>query len=93
MYLQQGDVLLKKKEFNLENPVAVDALIHKGENHQHRLRGEFRYDDKTGMLEVLSPSILYHEEHKDIKIPAGSYQKEIVKEYDHWLEESREVID
>lgn len=36
---------------------------------------------------------LNHEEHKSFEIPKGFYRLEFVQEYDHFLEESRNVID
>jgi hypothetical protein len=53
-------------------------------------------DKKTGerYLEVTGDKVeLRHEEHKTINLPPGEYKIGIVKEYDHFKEEAREVID
>lgn len=95
-YFQQGDVLLKmRKEMPDEYNEIKSDLLHKGQNHHHRLRGKFKlYANKDGKIYLqCKEAELYHEEHNTIKIPEGIYEKDIVKEYDHWLEESREVID
>lgn len=34
-----------------------------------------------------------HEEHKTVSLPPGTWKVKIAKEYDHFLEESREVRD
>jgi hypothetical protein len=72
------------------------SLLHKGENHDHTLKGgEFKIltvEDKM-FLEVKKTTTLTHIEHKHFKIPPGFYEKTIVQEYDHWTEESRNVID
>ena len=93
-YLQQGDVLLKEHrlEENLK-PINTD-LLHKGEQHHHTLSGDFNIFEKEGIRYLDSRGCnLNHEEHKTIKIPKGFYKLEFVQEYDHFLEESRAVID
>ena len=93
-YRQQGDLLLKETEpFNCEGLALIaDGLIHKGENHHHKMRGEFFLTDDF-RIACMEDCELYHEEHKTIIIPKGYYKKEIVLEYDHFLEESRQVQD
>lgn len=96
MYLQQGDVLLKQQKqpdnFLLEE--INGDLLWKGENHHHRMRGQFKIM-KSGDDIYLSSNgaTMFHEEHKDIDVPEGFYKLDIVREYDHWAEESRRVID
>lgn len=53
------------------------------------------FKEKNGMryLKINEPTDLSHEEHKTIHIPPGEYEINIVKEYDHWAEEARNVID
>ena len=95
-YIQQGDLLLKYK---VEIPKMLTELntdlLHKGQNHHHKVRGEFKiFTCKEGDIYLESNGCeLFHEEHKTILIPAGSYKKEIVQEYSHFDEESRDVID
>lgn len=93
-YTQQGDVLLKetisKKGFKAIN----SDLLYKGESHHHRLKGKFKILKKENEVLVESSGcVLFHEEHNDVKVPKGLWALDIVKEYDHLLEESRRVID
>jgi hypothetical protein len=94
-YYQQGDVLLKSikiKPFNVKK-LETD-LLHKGQAHHHRLRGKFAIAEKDGKRFVHSRGCeLFHEEHNTIKIPEGFFEMCLVLEYDHFLEESRIVID
>lgn len=96
MYLQTGDVLYKQVN---EIPVAARKvqgdLIHKGENHHHTIKGSFGLFDEDGTLyiDAVESCELLHEEHKTLVLPVGKYRKDIVLEYDHFLEESRRVID
>lgn len=94
-YFQQGDVLLKQAEKTPKGlkPFKGD-LLYKGQNHHHRVRGKFKIATKENVTFLISSGCeLFHEEHKAIKIPKGNYQLDIVREYDHWREESRRVID
>lgn len=92
-YFQQGDVLLKQTEAAKGKKLKTD-LLWKGQNHHHRVKGKFEIlkDGETLFLKSQGCT-LFHEEHKDIKIPKGTFALSIVQEYDHWLEESRAVID
>jgi hypothetical protein len=93
---QQGDVLLKTCAIDSENGKLFDGdLLHKGEQHHHRLRGKFEMYDDGGVrhVRVIEPTELFHEEHKTIELPPGEYKLDLVREYDHWDEESRAVID
>lgn len=95
-YYQTGDVLY----FKIESiPKAAKKtkgnLIHQGRDHHHLIEGKFEIlslnDDM--FINVKAKSRLTHPEHKTIEIPKGLYKKGIVVEYDHFLEESRRVID
>jgi len=95
-YYQQGDVLLKERKSIPKGFKEVKTdLIHKGENHHHRMRGDFKVftKDQEMYVDVKKPSEIFHEEHKTFTVVPGIYEKGIVLEYDHWLEESRQVID
>lgn len=94
-YFQQGDVLLKTCEKPREVIKLETDLLWRGQNHHHRLRGKFKIaKNDAGETFVHSKGAeLFHEEHKTIQIPEGFYKLGIVLEYDHWLEESRQVID
>lgn len=92
-YVQQGDVLLKKTNAVKGKALKTD-LLWKGQNHHHRVKGKFKIvKDGEALFLKSSGCTLFHEEHKDIKVPAGDYALSIVQEYDHFLEESRAVID
>jgi hypothetical protein len=94
MYFQQGDVLLTLVE-NVSGSMVPTDLVHKGMNHHHKIKGnaEVFVNDTEMFILVKDEATLYHEEHKEIRLPMGAYKKSIVKEYDHWEEESKEVID
>lgn len=96
MYFQQGDCLLKQCAIDSENAKRVNSdLLHKGQNHHHRLRGKFEMYEDGGKRFVRAGegAELFHEEHKAIALPPGEYRLDIVLEYDHLREESRQVID
>lgn len=94
-YLQQGDVLIKEvKEISKSAKAMKSDLLWKGQNHHHRVKGKYSIKKDGDKLFLESRGcVLYHEEHKDIKVPSGKYVLDIVMEYDHLLEESRQVID
>lgn len=97
MYLQTGDVLYKQTDLIPSGAKKIKGdLVHKGENHHHRLSGGLfkilRDGDKT-YLDIGKPTKAVHEEHKSVTLPKGKYVIDIVQEYDHFLEESRNVID
>lgn len=56
---------------------------------------QFRIFEYLGekYIEIVEPTELRHEEHRPITIPEGYYKIEIVREYDHFAEESRQVMD
>lgn len=89
---RHGDVLLKKNDQKLDGPIAVQGLLYQGQNHSHYLKsGEWILKDN--ILDVRAESVLTHAEHGDITLPVGLYLVDIQQEYDHFLEESRNVID
>lgn len=93
-YYQQGDVLLKVCEKPADVKKIKTDLLYKGQQHNHRLRGKFMITKKGDDIFVHSKGAeLFHEEHKTIQIPEGFYIMDIVREYDHLLEEPRRVID
>lgn len=95
-YLQTGDVLYFKIDSIPESAKKIKGnLIHQGRDHHHLIEGKFDlYSIGDDMfINVKAKSKLTHPEHKTIEIPKGFYKKSIVVEYDHFLEESRQVID
>lgn len=93
-YFQHGDVLLKQ----IEKPKNIEKLdtdiFHQGQNHAHKVRGKFCIGKSGDKIFLHSRGCeIYHDEHAALQIPEGVYEKSIVNEYDHFLEESRQVID
>jgi len=93
-FYQQGDVLLKESETPKDAVVVDTEVLHKGTNHQHTLKGNFKILDLNGKryVEANSDVVLVHEEHGPISL-SGVFELSFVKEYDHFLEESRVVND
>lgn len=96
-YIQNGDVLLHQHVGDMPGtPLKGEALLHKGQNHHHILRGGaflIIQGESVKFLDVAEDTELTHEEHKTLVIPRGQYRIGFVQEYDHWLEESRNIID
>lgn len=101
-YWQQGDVVLFEiDEYEIpKDAVEVqDPVLQHGEatGHAHRLHGGgflvFETPTKQKFLRLVQSVPLRHEEHKEIKLPAGNYRLGIVREYDHFSEEARQVTD
>ena len=99
---QQGDVLLKSIDSIPEGAKKVERkargyVLAEGENtgHAHVIEDEIVMVEKDGVLYMglKGDTIVKHEEHGHITIPAGNYQIGIVREYDHFLEESKSVRD
>lgn len=65
--------------------------------HAHRAVGDgvALYETAPDTLWLSAPSgaDVVHEEHRTITLPAGEYDRLIVREYDHFAEESRAVVD
>lgn len=64
---------------------------HTGHFHEAHGAGVTYYDD--GVLEAPSGAEVTHQEHAPILLPAGTFQRSIVQEYDHFAEEARNVAD
>ena len=98
-YIQQGDVLLFEENIPTDLVSENTNIVQHGKatGHSHRLpESETVYvhpKTKERYLKLVKPAILKHEEHNPIEIPPGTYRIGIVKEYDHFLEESRNVAD
>ena len=103
MLYQQGDVLIETvdsipSDMKEASKVNGRHILAEGEatGHAHavvdegvKLFGEFGNLFMTTEKEVT----VTHEEHHAITIPAGDYKIRQVKEYDHFLEEARNVRD
>lgn len=96
--LRHGDVLFKKYSGpinKISNPISK-GIIHKGNNNNHEFVSglfEIQMIDKKKIVVVLDDSTMGHNEHGSLVIPAGTYEVDIAVEYDHFLEEARQVID
>lgn len=98
---QQGDVLFYVNETLPKNITELKTdIVQEGEatGHAHRLYGDGYqlYEEpktKTKYLKVVRPTELKHEEHHAFVIPPGEYRIGIVREYDHFTEEARQVAD
>ncbi len=98
MYLQQGDVLIKKSK--IISGVRINGLtVASGEasGHHHTITtgdADLYENDGVIYIKVKSPSAtLTHPEHKPVVIPSGDWEIGIVKEYDHFAEEAKNVTD
>jgi hypothetical protein len=98
-WYQQGDVTIKPV---LAIPTAATRIagrvLAEGEATGHKHLAEaldvqlFLYD---GILFMRAPvgTTVVHEEHRVLEIPPGDYQIGTVREYDHFGEQARDVID
>lgn len=98
MYLQQGDVLLRRIEGVPKKALCQDhKVLAEGEStgHRHEVFGlaDLYALDEQLYLEVTGEAELRHQEHLPITLPPGTYAVGIVREYDHFAEEARRVVD
>jgi hypothetical protein len=104
---QQGDVILKPiaslpSKLRKIKHGSRGCVLAEGEDtgHAHTIAqtgtviayGE-NGDGRVAYLQVDSPSVLSHEEHGPITLPAGLYRVEIVREQDPFADEIRQVRD
>ena len=98
MLYQQGDVLLQVVS-EIKGKKLNHLTLAKGEatGHHHTIaKGNAELYDHEGtlFLRVNSEEAeLTHQEHSTITIPKGDYKIGIVREYDHWAEEAKNVRD
>ena len=98
MLIQQGDVLIKKIT-QIKGKKLNHLILAEGEStgHKHTItEGDaelYESDGKLYLKVISEKATLTHQEHKTIEIPQGDYAIEIVKEYDHFSEEARNVKD
>lgn len=80
--------MAKRKKFD-------EAILARGEvtGHFHKAEGSgvAFYDD--GTLEAPHGATVTHQEHAPLTVPPGTYDRSIVREYDHFAEEVRSVAD
>jgi len=103
-WYQQGDVLIQPtKGIPSEAIPEPETILAQGEatGHAHRALGKglmvYRHvtaeGDTARFLAAPKGATIIHEEHKPVSVPPGTYLIRIVKEYDHFAEEARPVID
>ena len=103
MFYQQGDVLLRKVSSIPSGAVKENKkcriVLAEGETtgHAHAIADIDSVDTfiagNDRFLEVKKETVLNHEEHNAICVSAGLYKIGIVQEYDHFVEEARNVQD
>ena len=101
LVLQQGDTIYVESNLpkNAMEQMDFDGIVQHGEatGHAHRLHGNgftmFQTPDKKRYLRLVEPTMLKHEEHKEIELPAKIFEVRIVREYSHFEEEARAVAD
>jgi len=97
--IQQGDVNITKIEkIPVDAKIKPDRILRDGEvtGHAHRLKGEaelLELGDRLFMRVLGGDVSVIHEEHNTVLIPPGEYEVTPTHEYDHFLEESRAVVD
>ncbi len=98
-WYQQGDVTIKPIDsIPAEAKATASRVLAEGEatGHKHVAEAEdvqlFVHD---GILFMSAPhgTTVVHEEHRVLEIPPGEYQIGVVREYDHFAGETRQVID
>jgi hypothetical protein len=98
MLYQQGDVLLHKvTEIKGKKLNHLTLALGEATGHHHTItKGDAELFDHEGtlFLRVNSKEAqLTHQEHNTITLPKGDYKIGIVREYDHFSEEARNVRD
>jgi hypothetical protein len=98
-WICHGDVQVKPSSIPKNaKKINTDILQHgEATGHAHRLYGDkftvYETPEKQKYLKLVKPVALRHEEHKEIVIAPGTYRIDITREYDHFEEEARKVID
>lgn len=97
-YYQQGDVLIKPASIPKSAQKQKSLILVEGEatGHNHAIikgNAQAYRQGQNLWLAVLTTSFLEHPEHNPIELPPGEYQVCIVREYDHFAEEARRVVD
>jgi len=103
MLYQQGDVLLQTvnevpEDAKIVDPQSRGVVLAEGEvtGHAHVMnpKSATMFATKTDrFLVTKKASVVTHEEHGNITVPKGVSKIGIVKEYDHFAEEARNVKD
>lgn len=99
-WFQQGDVTIKPVEKIPRGAKAVETrVLAEGEatGHMHVAEAEdvrlFLHDGVLYMRVPAAGTRIVHEEHHALDVPPGDYVIGIIREYDHFAEAARPVID
>ncbi|MFH0825643.1 MAG: hypothetical protein V2B18_23045 [Pseudomonadota bacterium] len=98
-YYQQGDILIKPVKAIPKNAGKLsDNVLARGEatGHAHVAWGVDALLYRSGerlYLNAPNGAEIKHEEHGPITVPRGTYLIEKVREYDHFVERPRTVVD
>ena len=104
-YFEQGDVLLIPCTIPADAQPRDGVTLAEGEatGHRHRAIGQHvSLFERKGVryLRTLSDAQIEHEEHRTIYVPGRGtaadrkgYEVRIVREWDHFAEEARNVVD
>lgn len=95
---QQGDCLIETCAVPARAKARNGNVLAEGEatGHAHRVEGEAELLElgRRLFLRVLRGDCrVVHEEHGPITVPPGEYEVRRVREYDHFAEEARAVMD
>lgn len=98
IWFQQGDVTIQPEKIPVEAGRSASRILAQGEatGHAHRVIGhaELLELGATLFLRVLGGNVrVIHEEHAEIALPPGEYRIGRVREYDHFTDEDRTVVD
>ena len=97
IFYQTGDLLYFKETKLPKGKIVKNGVLLASPTtgHAHVVRGgEVRKSaDGTLWIKVPKKATLHHEEHKEVELKKGFYRVQHVQEYDHFTEESRNVID
>lgn len=104
MYKQQGDVIMEKVDSvpvgaKTVRPSARGIVLAEGEatGHAHTIVDVAEVEAFTlaeqFFLTVGKPIVVTHEEHRPVTLEPGTWRVAIVREFDHFQEEARRVMD
>jgi len=95
--IQQGDVVILAGKVKGKKLNHLTLALGEATGHHHTItKGDAELYENNGVLFLKVNSdkaTLTHQEHKTVEIPQGEYKINIVKEFDHFSEEARNVQD
>jgi len=96
--IQQGDVLIQRvSEVMGKKLNHLTLAVGEATGHHHTItKGDaelYNYEGTLFLRVNSEEAELTHQEHDTVVLPKGDYKIGIVKEYDHFAEEARNVAD